>query len=281
MLFIVYANFEKDFDMDATKRVINCLIDKKISYILSSNSKTKFGSEDVYPLENCVEKADVLVVLGGDGTVLNAVKGVGQLSIPILSINTGTVGFLTEIDPQEIEKSISEVIGGGFFIEERTLLEATYKNDKYYALNDVVLSKGSNTRPIQIKVEYDNKLLDKYLADGLIVSTPTGSTAYSLSCGGPILGPDIKAFIVNTICAHSLHSRPIVMADSHEISVSAPQLYMDADLIIDGNFVAKVSKMAEVRVHKAGYNAQFIRLKNDGFYDKLLKKLNYWGVTIN
>ncbi|MEG2454292.1 MAG: NAD(+)/NADH kinase, partial [Clostridia bacterium] len=273
------ANLEKIQDKNVVRQLVKILTDKGVSYSITSNSVGNFEGQTVGLLCDSIDRAEILIVLGGDGTVLNAVKTIGERNIPLLCINLGTLGFLTEVEYDEIEYAISCVFQNRYTIEERSLLQITYENVSYFALNELVLSKGHNTRPIYIQVEYDGKLLDKYLADGLIVSTPTGSTAYSLSCGGPILGPDIKAIIVNTVCAHSLHSRPIVMADTHAITVSAPELFMEADLVIDGQFICNVSKNKPIYVVKAKHSACFIKLKNEGFYDKLLKKLNYWGVT--
>lgn len=276
---VVYANFERIRDKNIVRQIVKILTDKSISYSMASDTPSTFEGQDVCLLEDCVERADVFVVLGGDGTVLNAVKIIGPHNIPILSINFGTVGFLTEVEPDEIEYAFSLVSQKRYTVEDRALLEIIVGDKSYYALNELVLSKGNNTRPINVQVDYDGNFLDKYLADGLIVSTPTGSTAYSLSCGGPILGPDIKAIIVNPICAHSLHSRPIVMADSHEITVTATELYIDADIIIDGQFICNIGQDTPVVVKKAEHMAHFIKTKNVAFYDKLLKKLNYWGVT--
>jgi Predicted sugar kinase len=271
MRIILYSSFERISDKSVVRKLNQALNDRGILHTLASDSATNFEGRSVAAVADCVQNADVLVVLGGDGTVLNAVKCIGRYSIPVLAVNLGTVGFLTEVEYNEIEFALTCLLQNRYTIEERSLLKINYDSVEYTALNEVVLSKGHNTRPIRLTVEYDGKLLDKYLADGLIVSTPTGSTAYSLSAGGPILGPDIKAFIVNTICAHSLHSRPIVMADSHKITLSVPELFQPADLVIDGQFVTNVTADKMVTVTKAGFSAKFIRLKNDGFYDKLLK----------
>lgn len=276
---VIYANFERIRDKNIVRQVVKILTDKSISYTMSSDIPTTFEGEEVFLLKDCVNRANIFVILGGDGTILNAVKIIGTHNAPILSINFGTVGFLTEVEPDEIEYAFSLVAQERFSIEERALLEIIIGDKSHYALNELVLSKGINTRPIKIKVDYDGNFLDKYFADGLIVSTPTGSTAYSLSSNGPILAPDIKAIIVNPICAHSLHSRPIVMADTHEITVTATELYDSADIIIDGQFICNVEKNTPVIVKKAEHTAKFIKVKNVEFYDKLLKKLNYWGVT--
>lgn len=279
MRFVIYANFDRENDFNVADTVASVLKAEGQDCFFACDRKPLFDLLPILDINDLIADADILVVLGGDGTVLNAVKYLRGHAIPLVGVNLGKLGFLTEIEVADIKRDFGKIVRGKYFVEDRAMLEVDIGSQKLFALNEVVLTKGVNTRPIKIRVEYDGKFLDRYLADGLIISTPTGSTAYSLSCGGPILGPDIEAIIINPVCAHSLHSRALVMADTHTIGVCAEELYINASVVIDGCTVAEVAEGGTLTVKKSAQFSRFIKLQNISFYDKLLKKLNYWSVT--
>lgn len=273
----LFINGLRDEELKVSKRLIGLMEKRGIEYSVSAIGTSFF---DGISIDELAEKSTLIIALGGDGTVLSAQQSASKVGIPVLGVNLGHIGFLAETEPSSLDKVFDKLISGDYDIEERTMLKVTKGEKFYYALNEIVISKGINTRPIKIVVNLDGKLLDKYMSDGIILATPTGSTAYSLSAGGPILGPDIEAFIINPICAHSLHSRPIVISDKHKAEFFAIDFETPAQIIIDGRYISELAVNEKIFVEKAINKAKFIKLSNTGFYDKLLQKLNYWGVTV-
>lgn len=223
---------------------------------------------------------DVLVALGGDGTLLNLVSLTAGTEVPILGVNIGRLGFLTEIEYTAFsEKTVSEIVEGNFTTESRMLLEVAANGEKYEALNECVVSKGSDTRPAKFQVKVNGKFLDKFISDAYLVATPTGSTGYSLSAGGPIVSPDVSAMVLNPICAHSLHARPVVVSDSSEVEISGSAASGFVQLVLDGRSIVFLQNGTDVVIKKSTKSAKFIKLTDQGFFDKLIEKLNVWGVT--
>lgn len=227
------------------------------------------------------EGLDILLVLGGDGTILTVAAECAKRNIKILGINYGHLGFLTEFEPEKLDEAIRLLLSGSYEVLKRTMLEVTCGNDKYLALNDLVIQRStdgynfSNTIGLQAKI--DGYTVDNYTSDGIIVSTPTGSTAYSLSAGGSILAPDIDAFIMTPICAHSLHSKPVVYSSNSLLEIVPNGTKSLLNLIVDGRIV-KVFKCSEsVRVKKSDIYSRFLTFGNKNFFEKLLMKLNIWS----
>ena len=228
---------------------------------------------EVVELDQSSEATDCqyLLAFGGDGTMLHVAS---RTNCPILGINLGNVGFLTQLESNVDANEIIGALTGGSIVH-RPLLEVSVGDEKFFALNDFVI-KTTSPRPISLSVKIDGKFVDKYHADGLIVSTPAGSTAYSLSAGGPILSPDVKAIVINPICAHSLHSRPLIVSDHCKLDIE-----IDGEkpwLIVDGREQVALDDNSNIQIYVSDKKAQFIEDKNN-FYNKLLEKMNKWGVT--
>lgn len=221
-----------------------------------------------------------LFSIGGDGTFLKSFLIAKNGSIPLVGINTGRLGFLSEISRNEIETALNEILDGNFLIDERTVLELEVVSEeskiKQYALNEIAVTKLDSSSMINIHTYINDEFLNTYWADGLIVATPTGSTAYSLSVGGPILSPDSANFVISPIAPHNLTVRPIVVPDHHSITLK-----------VEGrgqHFLASVDSKSEpiylaqsLRIRKASFNVKTIRLKNHSFFSTLRSKL-MWGV---
>jgi len=239
-----------------------------------------FNNSDKPFLKNIIRDSDIelLTVLGGDGTILGAVPSAAMNDVPILGINMGHIGFLTELElNSDMEGFIDEFSEGDYIVDERTLIEVQDKTATHLALNEVFMSRNEGCCVTPIDVRVDGTFLDRYIGDGVIVSTPTGSTAYSLSAGGPILSPDIEAFIINPVCPHSLHNRPIVISDKHIVTLRLLSERITAKVSLDGREKAIVDNTEEITVRKADIKAKFIRFSNLNFYKRLLIKLNYWS----
>ena len=270
----IYSNIYKDKDLKAAKALIEILENKGISFSFSKNAKEEIIANSI-PLEELSQVSDVIIAFGGDGTMLNVISYIDDKAIPILGVNMGKIGFLTEIDKDELEKAVNALISGEYTIETRSLVRTQVPTgEKYYALNEAILT-SSNSQVSSIKINIDDSYTATIRADGVMVATPTGSTAYSLACSGPILAPNVKALIVNAICPHSLHTIPIVVQDESEIVLSSTS--RDMKLVVDGKDKYKFEGEAEIKIRKASFNASFIRLNNQNFYQKLLQKLSFWG----
>ncbi|MDE6275490.1 MAG: NAD(+)/NADH kinase [Clostridia bacterium] len=271
----IKTNLKRDLDACASKFFCKKLREIGIEYKVCDNANEYFDGKVIAPAKEVFEWCDIIVAFGGDGTMLDIVRNLPS-DLPILGINMGKIGFLTEIDENQISHAIVALQNGEYYIERRSMLKASLKNQQFFALNEVVVSCQDPCHVSVFNVYIDGILADTLRSDGVLVSTPTGSTAYSLSCNGPVLSPTVKALIINGICPHSLHSCPIVVDDNMRIKISTPTSYMR--VISDGTIVAKSQdESMEIIIEKAEKQASFIRLKNQNFYAKLREKLNYWG----
>lgn len=222
--------------------------------------------------------ADALFVFGGDGTILRLVRFASDNSLPIIGINAGKLGFLSEFEADDMQDAVDSFASGKLKTDERTMLSVEFKGKDYIALNDAVIqrlySEDSQGGLItNVKVQIDGNIVDKIRGDGVIVSTPTGSTAYSLSAGGSILAPDINAFSITPINAHSLHNKPVIYsADSEcELELNSGN---KAGVFIDGKFIGSMILDDKIKIRKSTCKTVFLRRENSNFYDRLLLKLN-------
>lgn len=263
----VFCNREtKKFDI-VRERLFTALRKRSIEY-------------NIYEDAECLGTEDVLIVLGGDGTILKAAIEAGKRGVPLLGINAGNLGFLTEFEGNQAEEAVS-LLQEKYGTESRSVLEIRAGDLVAYALNDIVFQRSydasADDNVVAVCAEINGKKVDRFVGDGLIVSTPTGSTAYSLSAGGSILTPDIAAFILTPVCAHSLHNRPIVYADSSILKVKFADEGGALSLFCDGKFTKMLRRGEEATVRKAPFPVVFIKKQDSNFFDKLLVKLNKWS----
>jgi len=271
----VYSNLNKDADCAVTKKLIKALQNGEIPYFVHSDAAKKLGF-DGCTIDALINKTDIIISIGGDGTMLSIAAKAAQKGRELLGINMGHRGFLAEAEPEEIEAAIEKLASNDYFIEERSILKIICGGKNGYALNELAVNRKIESRLVSIKAYSDGNFIDSYYADGFIVSTPTGSTAYALSAGGPILSPGIKAFLLLPICSHALHNKPIVVSDNEKILIKPDTDDFECSLILDG-LPFSSGKMSEVRVERADFNAKFIRFKKHDFYTHLFNKLNYWS----
>lgn len=231
------------------------------------------------------EETECVLVLGGDGTLIQAAIDLVHSKLPILGINMGTVGFLTEVEPQNLERALDLMLQDKYTIENRIMLRessvtstGTSSGKACYALNDVVLSKRGDCRLITIKVYINDELADIYRADGLIISTPTGSTGYNLSAGGPVMVPDTEATVITPICAHSLNKRSLVVSARDRIVLELGQTKDfqedEAVLVVDGRTVRGLSTGDRLEVLVPEDQTRIVKLSGVSFYKKMRDKLN-------
>jgi NAD+ kinase len=234
--------------------------------------------------EEIKREAQLIISLGGDGTLFKAARDFSWMEIPILGINVGGLGFLTEIPLEKFEKGLESVLASNYKIEKRMMLETAiiHSNRKihsFIALNDVVISKVFLPRIVSLKTFISGELVTTYSADGLIISTPTGSTAYSLSAGGPVVHPNLKVIILSPICAHTLAIRPLIVSQEERIRVVPEPPIKDILLTIDGQIGHPVKEGDEIEIKKSPYQAKLIRLKERSFFKILRTKLGWSGIT--
>ena len=216
-------------------------------------------------------KADLIICLGGDGTIINTARKAARFDIPILGINLGRVGYTAELEPEEI-CLIDKIFTNEYTYEYRMMLAV---NDEYIALNDAVLSKGMTPHIAEFELKCDGKLLTHYRADGLIVATPTGSTAYSMAAGGPVIDPKLDCFCVTPICSHSLNAKPLIFAPESVLEII--NLYRgksDMYLTVDGNEIITLKYNSSVIITKSDITVKMLRIKKDSFYSILNKKMS-------
>ena len=218
------------------------------------------------------------VILGGDGTILKAARYFAHYNIPILGINLGRLGFLSQAKPSQIREVFDYILQGEFRIEDRIMLSAY--NGQMLALNDIVIKGDSFSRTSRLYVHVNNQTVCDYLADGVIISTPTGSTAYNLSAGGPVLYPSLNAIVIVPICPHTMNARPVVVPSTEVITVTSSQNKPLMKISADGQNTLKLQPNEAVQVVKSKYSAKLllINAKNNSFYSVLKEKL-HWGLS--
>lgn len=221
---------------------------------------------------------DMAVILGGDGTLLRA-QGKMKPEIPIFGINMGTVGFLTEIEVKHTFEALNEILKGNYYKEKRTRLVVSHENHNFTAMNEVVVMTDQTAKMLHFEIQVDGEIIEEVRADGLIVSTPSGSTAYAMSAGGPIVDPKVGGFVIIPICPYKLGVRPFVVSDNSEITVKLLKKGKNAVFVMDGQINEEAKYEEEIKFKKAYKDAYFIRTSTKYFYEKVKDKLNKGGIS--
>lgn len=240
-------------------------------------AEDEFAQElHVKPLSR-VERADVILSLGGDGTLLRGAQYAFNWEAALLGINLGRVGFLAEAEPEDLTATLEAVLSGSYDIEERPVLHVSAGGRHWHALNDVVLSRGGRARLTTINAWVDGELSGKYVADGVVVATPTGSTGYSLSAGGPIVSPKVDCMVITPICAHTLQHRPTVVHLGAQIELELlPDDVQTASLQVDGQACMELQSGMRVAIRRDDRQLRLIRLKQQRFFQLVRDKLTEW-----
>lgn len=286
----VYGNDSKSQNGSHIVRVLRTLLNFEVQVCLEADfaafvatlgldGKVLLSNFELFQKND--PNADFAVSIGGDGTFLSAAAKIGALETPILGINTGHLGFLADVMPDEIEEALCAVIDGRASYGKRCVLQVECPGfDKFplypFALNDVAILKHDNSSLIKVTVFVDGELLTDYIADGLIVSTPTGSTGYSLAVGGPVIVPQSRTFCLSAVAPHSLTMRPMILRDDVTIDLSVSSRTGNFMLSIDGRSVSLMDDY-KLRLHRAPYDVKVIKVKHQDFFSTLREKL-MWGV---
>ena len=275
----IFAKKSEPAAIKAVRELMKLLKGKKVKFIIENDVaamvKTEGYDRDVIPGES-----DIVVVFGGDGTLLGVARLVGDRGIPIIGVNLGGLGFITELAKDEFVKNINTLFSEDCCFEERIMLLADVHRGgrkllRHNALNDVVLNKSALSRMFELDININNQYVTTFRVDGLITSTPTGSTAHSLSAGGPILYPTLESFLVTPICPHTLTSRPIVLPDTFVLNFSI-RSGDDIYLTLDGQVGYPLKVKDRIRIKKADYKTKFLILHDKDYFQILRTKLK-WG----
>jgi NAD+ kinase len=259
------------------KQTIKILAQNNIEYTLESMAANLLDLKSRVSRKKIADDVDIIILIGGDGTFLSVAQQAVENGIPIAGFNLGTLGFLTELSKDTLESCLTDIFSKKLKISERKLLEIFYKGERYIALNDVVISKGNIARIIKLRLEINGSEVAQIRADGLIISTPTGSTAYSLSAGGPIVTPKVNGIIITPICPHSLTFRPFVIPDHSVVKVTLISETTRVFLTLDGQRVIPMSTsdFFETRIYKK--KLKIVEARHMNYFGLLSEKLN-WGI---
>jgi NAD+ kinase len=280
----IFANIQKKHVREVLCSLLNWIDKRNIEIImgqeLSDWLQYEESSVTVVPQKDLSKTSDIILTMGGDGTILSAARIVRDSGKPIIGINLGGLGFLTEISIEDLYEKMEKIIQGDFTIEKRMVLQVHVieggEKKSYFALNDVVLDRGGSPRVIKADVTIDDEFFNTYVSDGIIVSTPTGSTAYSLSAWGPIVVPSLESIILNPICPHSLTARPTVIPAESKVVLKIRQDDSMSLLSIDGQENIRISSGTLVEIQKGNFYIHFVTFSDHCFFDLLRKKLQ-WG----
>lgn len=289
MTFGVIGNNTKESLSDAVEALLKLSAKYNVEVFLHADLEKSLSTglgdlvsrRQFLPSVELVAESDIIIAFGGDGTILSAARIVGQAEVPILGVNLGKLGFMAEVSLTELDDIIHDIVIGNHVIEERMLLKGSVEHGdmEFFALNDVVIDNSSSSRIINISVYVDNDYLVSYSGDGVILATPTGSTAYSLAAGGPIVAPTTGVIIVQPISPHSLSARTVIVPEASKIRIVVEHLSNEARVTADGQLETTYIPPLNIFVSKADHVVKLIKRKDRSYYDVLRAKL-FWGSDI-
>ncbi|MFR4986601.1 MAG: NAD(+)/NADH kinase [Lachnospirales bacterium] len=269
------TNEDKDKNFEYTNNLINFCIKQNTTPLILKNFQNMIKNKKVIFLEEnqLLKKSDFIIILGGDGTILRWSKKIAKFNKNILGINMGNLGYLTDVEKYEATTAIKNVLNNNYIVEKRMMLSATINNKEYICLNEVNINNGNVSRMVKIGIDINGRFMEAFSADGLIISTPTGSTAYNLSAGGPILKPDIELMAITYVCPHVLFSRPYVVSSNDKIRAYVTNEDSIAYLSFDGQESIPIKYGEDVYIKKASFYTNIIKTTELSFYDILRSKM--------
>lgn len=280
MKIAVMPNLSKTNAQFHTERVISKLNQFGADVLMKSEFKGQFSHTPVIFYDEfsvLLEDCDAVIAVGGDGTIIHFARHAAAAEKPIIGINVGRLGFVAGLETDELD-ALKKLVDGDYSIENRMMLEISFEQDGKTsvcrALNDAVIARGSLSRILDFKVNFNDTNVGNYRADGLIISTPTGSTAYSLAAGGPVIDPSMNSILLTPICPHSLMTRPVVFGPDARLSVQASSNYdSEIYLTVDGDHSVRMKDHQSIEIRRSNQVARIIKLKNDNFYEIVNEKL--------
>ena len=277
----IKEDLSNSIDNEALNLMINSLSNLDISLYLDESSNNKNKNFTILNHEEYVKKVDIVIVFGGDGTLLNAARKYLNYEIPILGINMGNVGFLTDISTENFEKTIKEVLEGSYKIEERNLVSAKFGNNHLYGLNEVVIHSGAYAQLMRYRLNVNDKVVYEQRSDGLIIATPTGSTAYALSAGGPIIHPSLDVWTILPMLPQSLSSRPFVISSNEKVEMDLFDGPNDtAKICVDGQDDIDIPYGEKILISKMEKTLKLVHPNDNDFFEACREKLG-WSLNIS
>ena len=278
---LVKEDLSDGIDNEALNLMINSISNLDINLYIDKSSNNKNENFTVLEHKEFVKKVDIVVVFGGDGTLLNAARKYLNYDIPILGINMGNVGFLTDISTDNFEKTIKEVLNGNYKIEERNLVSAKFGNNHLYGLNEVVIHSGAYAQLMRYRLNVNDKVVYEQRSDGLIIATPTGSTAYALSAGGPIIHPSLDVWTILPMLPQSLSSRPFVISTDEKVEMDlfdGPN--ENAKICVDGQDDIDIPYGEKILISKMEKTLKLVHPNDNDFFEACREKLG-WSLNIS
>ena len=269
----IVSRTDRQDALELVTHVVDYLIENKVELEIDKTIIEKLPEYEKYSKDIQDMTADIVIVMGGDGTILHAQHHLSRKKIPVLSINMGTVGFLTEVDPEDVFECLDKLLSYDFFIEERMQLDVLCDGEWTTVLNELVLMTSQPAKMLDLRIFVDDELVDNIRADGLIVSTPSGSTAYSMSAGGPIVDPRVDASVIVPICPFKLNTRPKIVPGNSMIKIKFLKEGKKAVAVLDGVTNKVYNYLDEIQLKKSDYPAHFVRFQKK-FYASVNNKLN-------
>lgn len=281
----LFANYEKPAAIYWAEYSAKKLHELDVRVFATDDVAQKFTPEvkeyvEVIELEAFEKLSDFVITFGGDGTMLSAARILINGDIPIMGVNVGKLGFLAEFSVNELDEALSSLVKGNYRIVDRSILETTVGDETLYAVNEFVIEKTASPKMITVRAEVGDYLIADYRADGIIVTTPTGSTAYSLSCGGPIIAPATNVLCLTPIAPHSLTMRPLVIADTLEISLTLQTAVHHATIVADGQIEKQFNVGDTITIKKSEKDVKIIKHTQTTYFELLRKKL-LWSAEGN
>ena len=279
MKISIFPNFNNDGVLQTCEEICKELDKLGVDYsVAKCNESDETGTLPLFfDTDELIENCDIVIVVGGDGTTLNVAKAASLHNKLTLGINAGRLGFMSGLERDELSL-LNRLVSGEYEVEERMMINARLMSENgtqdFICLNDAVITRGDLARLIDVTVKSDGRVITKNRADGMIIATPTGSTAYSMAAGGPVVSPDNSCFVVTPICPHSLVNRSIVFSSDKELEITVENDKNNTSyLSIDGEKSVTVTKNSKIIISKSEYVAKLIKIKPDSFYEILNKKL--------
>ncbi len=273
------TNTDKDSGFEYTGELVDFVLEKGCQALIPEGALRYIGKGTAFSgVEEIYEQSDFVVVLGGDGTILRVARKTALFNTPILGVNFGTLGYLADVEKTDAKTAIEAVLNEKYKIEKRMMIEASVvrkdsAQDRNIALNEVCINSSGFTRLISLGIEVNGQYIDTFRADGVIVSTPTGSTAYNLSAGGPILNPSTELMTITHICPHALYARPIVFSGDDVLKIKIESNYNNIQMTLDGKQSIQLRNDDIIKIKKSKYNTGIIKTTDTNFYDILRRKM--------
>ncbi len=271
-------NSSKESGLEAAQRLIRVLKNRDVQVCVNRSLAEAMDMPELCDLSGYAD-CEMLIVLGGDGTILRALDDAIPFDLPILGVNVGRLGFLSEVEMSDIEADLNAALDGDYTIDERmTMCVDGYDDESMFALNEIVIGRSSpEVRILSLEYYANGTIINRIAGDGLIIASATGSTAYSLSAGGPIVSPGLDCFVLTPVCPHMLNVRPVVLSAADRITIRVADDRSEARAVLDGRkFILLEGEAAEITIRRSPRNAKFIRLHDRNYFDLLRGKLSEW-----